>query len=173
MNRFSVDADQEKDIIVLRLHGDLDVYTLKSLEKIVMTLMGKGYRKFVLDLNDLRIIDSSGLGCLIKIQSILKEKSGQLRVFIRDIPTLQPRQIFKVSRTDQVIAVHDTRGEAVKYMELGAEVDESSWEAVEEEKLGWETSFDDPDQASEEDEDDTEADFSLDDIDDEDDDDKY
>lgn len=143
MNRFSVKADQEKDIIVLRLTGDLDVYTLKSFEKAALMLIDKGCRKMILDLNELHVIDSSGLGCLIKIQSMLKEKSGQLRVFIRDIPTLQPRQIFRVTRTDQVISVHGTRGEAVKFMELGAEVKEDSWEAVEDEKMEWETSFDD------------------------------
>jgi anti-sigma B factor antagonist len=169
MNRFSINADQEKDIIVLRLHGDFDVYTLKSFEKIVMMMIDKGCRKFVLDLNDLRIIDSSGLGCLIKIHSLLKEKSGQLRVFVRDVPTLQPRQIFKVTRTDQVIPVHDSRGEAIKYMELGAEVSENSWEAVKEEKLEWETSFDDPSEESDDEEE--EVDDSDDDEDDDDDDD--
>ncbi|MCW3012417.1 MAG: hypothetical protein JWO90_2821 [Solirubrobacterales bacterium] len=62
----SVRAQQEGDVTVLALRGELDVETARQVRRAVSTARGTASR-VVLDLADLEFVDSTGLGLLLEL----------------------------------------------------------------------------------------------------------
>ena len=62
-------------IYIILLEGELDLYNAPELEKVFQNLIKKGVKSFVLDLGNINYIDSSGVGMLLKLNSITKEEN--------------------------------------------------------------------------------------------------
>lgn len=77
------------DIKVLK-HGPVDVITLRgaltlgqavdSLQQILGNLASHGGSQFVLDLSDVRYMDSSGIGLIVQVLTSAKQRGGSLKL---------------------------------------------------------------------------------------------
>ncbi len=79
---------------VIELSGDFDLYSAPGFTRAITELMGSGAYKLKLDLTEVRYLDSSGVGSLIKILQSAKH-SGSAIVFCGI--TGAPRRILQMS----------------------------------------------------------------------------
>jgi anti-anti-sigma factor len=63
---FTVRSDRQHGVARVALRGELDLATLPSLEDHLSSLEGDGVKAIILDLRDLRFIDSTGLRALLE-----------------------------------------------------------------------------------------------------------
>ncbi|WP_206812795.1 STAS domain-containing protein [Paradesulfitobacterium ferrireducens] len=81
----------ERQTLLLRLKGDLDLRTADSLRVAIDTEIDKrGVRTVILNLQDVQFIDSSGLGVLLGRYKKLLPLGGKLKI------TNVPTHIFKI-----------------------------------------------------------------------------
>ena len=73
---FGVETTEDDGRLVLRLAGDLDSQTAPALHRLVEELEVPG--DTVLDLTGLTFVDSSGLGCLFRLQQRVADAGGVL-----------------------------------------------------------------------------------------------
>lgn len=59
-----------RDIHIIILEGELDLYNAPDLERAFTALMNKGVSSFILDFEKVNYIDSSGVGILLKLRNL-------------------------------------------------------------------------------------------------------
>ena len=64
---FRVDVEDDGTLVVLRLHGELDLMSVPTVEETVVQHAGR--RALVLDLRDLEFMDSSGLRLIVELRN--------------------------------------------------------------------------------------------------------
>ena len=90
------------DETVLKIEGTLDAVTAPELRSVVDDLVNESRKEVTLDLVDLRLIDSSGVGVIVSLFKRVRANGGQVRITgLRD----QPRAIFRLLRLDRVFPV--------------------------------------------------------------------
>lgn len=92
-------ADSES---VVHLHGDIDLFNAPQLRACIDELVDDGEMRVVLDLADLELIDSSGLGALIAGMRRLRSIGGE--VILRS-PRRSTAQLLEVTGLLQVMNV--------------------------------------------------------------------
>jgi anti-sigma B factor antagonist len=88
----------EADSTLLRVRGELDALSCPELRDVLETLAAMGKRDVTVDLSDLRLIDSSGIGVMVSLYKRVRANGGQVK-FIG--VTAQPLVIFKLLRLDR------------------------------------------------------------------------
>jgi anti-anti-sigma factor len=71
---------REPDRVVIRVVGELDVFTVRLLGERLDEVIGQGERRVTLDLTDTRSIDSAGLGFLVGTNTRLRDEGATLTV---------------------------------------------------------------------------------------------
>jgi anti-sigma B factor antagonist len=85
---------------ILRIEGELDAVTSSEVRPALERLLAERHARIVVDLTDLRLIDSSGVGALVFLYKKAREYGGVVSVQgVRD----QPLSIFKLLRLDHVL----------------------------------------------------------------------
>lgn len=98
------------DVAVVALHVDeLDASNTAEFKQQMAPILAE-HRKLVLDLAELRFIDSSGLGAMLSCLRQLSEKGGDLELcgLSRSV-----RAAFELVRLHRVLDIHTTRAQAV------------------------------------------------------------
>jgi anti-anti-sigma factor len=99
---FVLEATTSDGHLVLRLAGELDSEAAPDLRHRIDQLPLDG--DAVLDLRDLTFIDSSGLGCLFRLQQRVADAGGLLEAHGAQAPVRQAMQMVQLNR---VIALLD------------------------------------------------------------------
>jgi anti-sigma B factor antagonist len=87
---------------VLKIEGTLDAVTAPELRSVIDDLVSESRKEVTLELTDLRLIDSSGVGVIVSLFKRVRANGGQVRIVgLRD----QPRAIFRLLRLDRVFPV--------------------------------------------------------------------
>ena len=107
-----------KDIIVIDLYGELDLYNSSDLLRAFHALRSKGLQKFIINMKELTYIDSSGVGSLIQIQGSARESSMPL-VLTGIHGTVE--KVLSLSRMDSFFSISENPEEAVKTILKGIE----------------------------------------------------
>jgi anti-sigma B factor antagonist len=89
---------QETGSTVLRVRGELDALSCPELRLVVDTLAAQEKCVVVVDLSELRLIDSSGVGVMVSLYKRVRANGGDVR-FVG--VTAQPLVIFKLLRLDR------------------------------------------------------------------------
>ena len=84
---------------VLNIRGELDALSAAELRPLVDLFVGDQRRLVIVDLSELRLIDSSGVGVLVSLYKRVRAVSGE--VTFTGV-TAQPLVIFKLLRLDVV-----------------------------------------------------------------------
>ena len=98
------------DIVVLNLTGRLWILDL-PLRDLMSGLLSSGNRHFVLNLEGLDYIDSSGLGQLISIWKSVRNKGGYMTLLN---PNKRVRQLFAITRLNTVFEICREETDAVE-----------------------------------------------------------
>lgn len=111
--RISFDKTQiENDITLLRVTGDLDMYTLPKAKNIIKQIMDSGHHRILIDLENMDYIDSSGLGFFIGTLKKLKEKGGALKLINLNSYI---QGIFKLINLNYIIEIFEDQETAVAH----------------------------------------------------------
>ena len=89
----------------LELRGELDIGTAPVLEDAVDRALEDGCREVVLDLGPTTLLDSSGLGALIRAARTVGDRHGTMAVV--SPPGSEARLVIEMSRTGSVVGLRD------------------------------------------------------------------
>jgi anti-sigma B factor antagonist len=99
MNHSISDEDTTK---LLRIRGELDALSAPELRPVLDKIVDERHADVTVDLSDLRLIDSSGVGALVSLYKRVRAQGGSVRfVGVR----AQPLVIFKLLRLDIVFGL--------------------------------------------------------------------
>ena len=71
---------KSSDIYIIDVNGELDLYNSYKIKELVMKMLEKKIQKFIINLEDVDYIDSSGIGALIYICSTIKKLGLKLLI---------------------------------------------------------------------------------------------
>jgi anti-sigma B factor antagonist len=97
--------------VVIALSGEVDLYTVPSFKERVAAAITRGKRRLVIDLSEVRFMDSTALGVLVGAQKRLRPLEGALAVVLGG-PDIQ--SLFEISGLERVFALYPTREAALR-----------------------------------------------------------
>jgi anti-anti-sigma factor len=84
---------------VVRVHGELDIATAPDLERAVLRPRAPG-EDVVLDLADLRFMDSTGLRILLRART--EARTGRWNLYLRNVPD-NVQRLFSISGVEETV----------------------------------------------------------------------
>ncbi len=103
-------VDRRDGAVVVSLAGELDLYNAEEVRSALLDACAAQPQVLVVDLEEVRFIDSTALGVLIEARSRMTDRGG----FRLAAPGLETRRALEVSGLDRHFAVHDTVSEALE-----------------------------------------------------------
>ncbi len=94
-------TDQGKTIL-FEVRGELDALSAPELRPVIDRLVSDGCQDITVDLSNLKLIDSSGVGALVGLYKRVRASGGTVQ-FVG--VTAQPLVIFKLLRLDMVFGL--------------------------------------------------------------------
>lgn len=88
-----VSTTRRDDLIVVRLDGELDIYTVAGFRS-ELDALDPAAARIVIDLSDVTLLDSSGLGALVSLLNQARAGSGQLGLVC---PHRRLRRVFEIT----------------------------------------------------------------------------
>jgi anti-sigma B factor antagonist len=101
---FDILQEQRGDLPLLRVRGELDIYTAPRLKETVLAALNGGARSLAIDLSAVEFLDSTGLQVLMSAKKRTAERGGDVYLVgvggqIRRVFTLLSlERIFKLCR---------------------------------------------------------------------------
>jgi anti-sigma B factor antagonist len=99
------------DIPVLSVSGKIDAVTSKDFEAALIGLIDQNKKFFVVDMEKVEFLSSSGLRVLMASLNKLKHKDGDLK-----LAALQPfvKEVFVLTGASRFFSIYSSQGEAIK-----------------------------------------------------------
>jgi anti-sigma B factor antagonist len=104
-----INTSREADVCIVRVGGEVDVYTSPSLKSALVAAASDSCRVVIVDLDKVGFIDSSGLGVLVGALRRAREADGDLRIVSACEAVVK---IFRITGLDRVFPVYPTLGDA-------------------------------------------------------------
>ena len=98
------------DCAVLRIAGEVDLYSAPQLRERVIQLLADGIRYIVADLREVDFLDSTGLGALVGSLKRLREQDGSLNLVTS---TGRIPQLFRLTGLVRVFTLHQSIPETI------------------------------------------------------------
>ncbi|WP_297789878.1 STAS domain-containing protein [uncultured Anaerococcus sp.] len=96
---FKANIDRENNELVLKLAGDLDVYSEEEFRDFIEDKLTNLDSDLVIDIKDLDYLDSTGLGMFMKIYKLNQEKGKKVRVVN---PKENILKLFKITELTEI-----------------------------------------------------------------------
>ncbi len=107
-----VRTEQDGDVCVMSLAGEVDVYTAPQLKEHIVSALDDGCVRILIDMENVGFIDSSGLGVLVGGLRRARERSGAIRIVCTKENVLK---IFRITGLDKVFPIFDAASEAKEF----------------------------------------------------------
>jgi anti-anti-sigma factor len=104
-HEFHLSHHAENDWTVVEVQGDADVATVWQLRDHVVDRIEERHRRFILDMLDLRFMDSTGLGVLVGLLKRIRLRNGELRLVIGN---QRIRRLFTMTGLHAVFPIYDS-----------------------------------------------------------------
>ncbi len=101
--------DGKRPCSVVDLNGEIDVYTSPKVKETISDLIDEGHYALVINLENVRYIDSTGLGVLIGGLKRVREHSGAVN-FVCTNP--QIKKIFDITGLVKIFGIYDSEARA-------------------------------------------------------------
>lgn len=98
------------DTTVVTLGGEIDVYTAPFVREQLDEAVHEGKVNLVVDLTQVRFLDSTGLGVLVGRLKLTRSLGGSLRLVGTDERVVK---VFSITGLDKVFDIHATLDEAL------------------------------------------------------------
>ncbi len=96
---------------ILDVAGELDLYNAYRLRDATVKLVERGVCRFVINLKAVRYIDSSGIGALLSINSLLAREGRELRIV--NIPR-QVQRVIDLTRLADFLPIAATELDGIE-----------------------------------------------------------
>jgi anti-anti-sigma factor len=106
--------DGGADVIVLVATGELDYDSCPLLRTSILSHIGAGKRRLVIDLSAVSFIDSMAIGVLVGTVSKLRASGGGSLVVVCTATNKKVRRIFDIAGVANVIDLHGSREDALR-----------------------------------------------------------
>jgi anti-sigma B factor antagonist len=107
---FHMESISAGDCAVLRVAGEIDVYTAPELRQRVIHLLDNGSLHIIADLCGVDFLDSTGLGALVGSLKRLRMRGGSLKLVTGGGRILQ---VFRITGLIHVFALHSSVSDAI------------------------------------------------------------
>ena len=104
-------VEEKDDTMVLRLDGEVDVYTAPKLKSRLIDLVDQGKFKIVVDLEKVAFMDSSGLGVLVGGLKRVRSHDGAISLICSQENILK---IFRITGLVKIFPIFDNEGQALE-----------------------------------------------------------
>jgi anti-sigma B factor antagonist len=94
---------------VVHLAGELDLYNAHEVREALIGCCEEAPPRLVVDLSEVKFIDSTALGVLIEARTKLANRKG----FLLASPGLETRRALEISGLDRHFSVHDSLEDAL------------------------------------------------------------
>jgi anti-sigma B factor antagonist len=105
-----MDVNKIGDVIVITMGELFDAVVAPQFKAKITELMKDSLVKFVVDMQDCRLIDSSGCGALVASLRMVEKSKGDIRIAR---PSPQARDIFELTRLHRILEMFDDLDAAV------------------------------------------------------------
>ncbi|GAA2630480.1 STAS domain-containing protein [Actinomadura fulvescens] len=107
---FAVEHRAERDLTVVKISGEIDVFTSPRLREMLLDIIETGGLHLVVDLGDVTFLDSTGLGVLVGIYHRLRARDGSMSFMgVND----RVRRVFHVTQLTKIFVLHRSLDDAV------------------------------------------------------------
>jgi anti-sigma B factor antagonist len=106
----TVHTEQQGDVVVLAVAGELDMATAPHLQDQITDLLDKGRNRMIFNLADLSFCDSTGLSVFVRTKNSCDETGGMVRLAA---PQRGVLRILEVSGLVDVLQTHPTVTDAL------------------------------------------------------------
>ncbi|GAA4153040.1 STAS domain-containing protein [Actinomadura keratinilytica] len=107
---FAVERRVEKDLTIVKISGEVDVFTSPRLRETLLDIIDEGGVHLVIDLGEVTFLDSTGLGVLVGIYHRLRGRDGTMAfVGVND----RVRRVFHVTQLTKIFVLHRDLEEAI------------------------------------------------------------
>jgi anti-sigma B factor antagonist len=107
---FDIQKETRGNVVVLSLKGRLDAQTTGIMTPIVTEMVDSKNTNIVFDLQELTLIDSSGVGAIVSVYKTTKSRSGDTKI---SGLSAQPLEVFKLLKLDKVIHMFSSVEQAI------------------------------------------------------------
>jgi anti-anti-sigma factor len=97
-------VERNGGVVVVRLAGELDLYNAHEVREALLQECLEGPERLIVDLSQVKFIDSTALGVLIEARAKLPNR----RAFLLAGPALETRRALEISGLDRHFGVYDT-----------------------------------------------------------------
>ncbi len=108
--KYSIDKDDKYSLLKIK-EEKLDSSVSTSFKSDLITMQAEGISNIVVDLSDVKYIDSSGLSALLVGNRVFGEAGG---AFVLAAPSEHTEKLIKISQLDKVFEVLPTVHEAIE-----------------------------------------------------------
>lgn len=106
--QIQVRSDANRNVQVISMHGDLMVGdAVDDLRRTVTQTLGSGKARIVFDLSDVKQLDSSGIGVLVRTLTAVKQRGGNAKLVNPSAYALQSLQRVGLAELFQIY--HDEK----------------------------------------------------------------
>jgi anti-sigma B factor antagonist len=107
---FAVEHRVEKDVTVVTISGEIDVFTSPRLREMLLDIVNSGGLYLVVDLTEVTFLDSTGLGVLVGIYHRLRARDGSMSFTgIND----RVRKVFHITQLTKIFVLHPSLEDAL------------------------------------------------------------
>jgi anti-sigma B factor antagonist len=100
---FAMDLSTVGEWVVIAVIGEIELATAPRLRQQVVTVVGDGQIKIVLDLSKVDFVDSIGLGVIVSALKRVRGRNGDLIVAG---PAPRVRALFELTRLDEIVELY-------------------------------------------------------------------
>lgn len=101
----------DEKTVILKLSGEMDIYSAPKLKEQAADLIKEGKSRLLLEMTELKYIDSSGLGVLVAAMTRAKENGGVLCLIS---PTRPVCRLLEIIGLDQILKCYPNVEDAIK-----------------------------------------------------------
>ena len=106
-----IDVVEKDGMAMLKLNGEVDVYTAPKLKSRLIDLVDQGKFKIIVDLEEVDFMDSSGLGVLVGGLKRVRSHDGTIALICTQENILK---IFRITGLVKVFPIFEDHDQAVK-----------------------------------------------------------
>lgn len=107
----TIEREVVDDVVVLHLAGQVREVGVDALREELDEVLEQGYCKLIFDLGDVSFISSTGLGQMMRVFRVAKEKDGYVRV-VNPQPLVE--EVFRFTKLHTLIGIYTTQEEALQ-----------------------------------------------------------
>jgi len=103
MSSFGINIDESNILPIIEVHGEVDLHTCPHLHQSLTQLLDKGTKTFILDLDHVSYIDSTGLGVIAHAAKSLQQLNAHIKLVCTQPQILKIFELSGLAKKNIVI----------------------------------------------------------------------